>query len=139
MIHHLLNRKEEGIKEDAPKRHQSNNIISFFNDYLRGIQVIHDDPIVVSIIIKNYDVKKILMDYGSSIEMLFLDTFVQMNLSRDNLLKISILLTRFGGNLVGVEREITLIVIIGIETRYKIFSINFMFVQTFSAYNAILG
>lgn len=64
-----------GYEENSPKRRRGDNIISFFNDDLVGVQTAHDDAIFVSMIIANYDIKHVLVDNGSFINMLFYDAF----------------------------------------------------------------
>lgn len=41
----------------------------------------HDDAVVVSAIIANYYIRRILVGNGNSINVLFYDAFVRMNLS----------------------------------------------------------
>ena len=93
----------------------------------------------MSAVIANYDVRRILIDNGSSTEVLLYDAFVRMNLSRSMLQESPAPLTGFGGNSVGVEGEIVLPVTIGMEPLQKTLLINFVVVRTTSPYNAILG
>lgn len=64
-------------KKDASKRYQSNNIINFFDDDLQEIQIPDDDLVVILAMIGNYNVKRILIDNGSSSKVLFYDAFVK--------------------------------------------------------------
>lgn len=57
------------------------NIISYFNKDLVGVQNPHDDVVVVSMTILSHDVKRILVNSGSSADILLYDTFVRMDLS----------------------------------------------------------
>lgn len=52
-------RPRVSVEEDAPKRLQSNNVINFSDDDLQEIQTFHDDAVVVSAMIANYDVQRI--------------------------------------------------------------------------------
>ena len=54
--------------------------ITFTDKDARGIQTFHDDAVVISLIIANYDVKRVLVDNGSSANMLFYEAFQKMNL-----------------------------------------------------------
>ena len=47
----------------------------FSNKDLWGVQTLHDNTIVVSMIISNYDIKWCLVDKGSSADVLFYDAF----------------------------------------------------------------
>lgn len=51
---------------------------------MEGIQILHDDTIVVTLIIANYDIHRISIDNGSFTDILFYNT-VKMNLSGDHL------------------------------------------------------
>lgn len=75
----------------------------------------YDDAVVVSAIIANYYIRRILVGNGNSINVLFYDAFVRMNLSLERLRKVATPLVGFAGNSVGVEGDITLLVTIGIE------------------------
>lgn len=67
--------------EDISKRLWRNNVITFSNEGLWEIQTPYDDAIVVLATIANYDVQRILVDNGSSTNILFYDAFINMNLS----------------------------------------------------------
>ena len=77
-------------------------------DDVQRIQTFHDDTVVVSMTIANYDVKKILVDNGSSTDVLFYLVFFRMRLPNDRLRRVSIPLVGFTGDAVIVEGEITL-------------------------------
>lgn len=50
----------------------------------------HDYAIVISMTITNFNVKIILINNGSSIDILFHDAFYRMNLPKDRLRKINL-------------------------------------------------
>lgn len=99
--------KGQGIstEEDFLKRYQNNNVFSFFDDDLVGVQNAYNDAIIISVTIGNYDVWRILIDNESSVDVLFYDTLIQMNISYDRLRRLSSLLYGFNGNPVGIERK----------------------------------
>ncbi|GFZ05203.1 hypothetical protein Acr_17g0007750 [Actinidia rufa] len=49
--------------------------ITFSNDDLRGLHLPHDDALVVSAVIANFNVQRILIDNGSSADILFVSAF----------------------------------------------------------------
>ncbi|GFZ18414.1 hypothetical protein Acr_27g0001530 [Actinidia rufa] len=49
--------------------------ITFSNDDLRGLHLPHDDALVVSAVIANFNVQRILIDSGSSADILFISAF----------------------------------------------------------------
>lgn len=60
-------------------------IITFSGIYAEGIQTSYEDAIVVSLTIVNYDIKRILVDNGSFVDIIFYDAFDKMSLPRDRL------------------------------------------------------
>ncbi|GFZ20003.1 hypothetical protein Acr_28g0007080 [Actinidia rufa] len=50
--------------------------ITFNNDNLRGLHLPHDDALVVSAVIANFNVQRILVDSGSSADILFISALV---------------------------------------------------------------
>lgn len=129
---------DRGVENRAKqvKRQHTGSIISFSNDDLHGVQTQHDPIVVVIMTITSYNVKKILVDNGSSINMLFYDIFQKMKLFTDQLKKVNTLLVRFSRNFIVVEGEITLAMIE--EPQIRIEQLTFLVVCVPSAYNAIL-
>ena len=55
-------------------------VISFFDDdYLEGFDYDHDDLMVVTTTIHNYAIKRILVNQGSSVDILYSATIANMN------------------------------------------------------------
>ena len=59
--------------------------IMFTRANLKRVQHLHFDPLVVQLSINNYDVKRILVNTGSSIEVMYYHLFKQLKLSEMNL------------------------------------------------------
>ena len=98
----------------SPKRLKStDDAITFSENDLQGVQTSHDDAVVVSSTIAKYDVKRILVDNGSSTNILFYAIFFRMDLSKYPLREVSTPLIGFMGDSVQVEGEITLLTIVG--------------------------
>lgn len=113
------------------------NVISFSNRDLAGIENPHDD-VVVSITIEKHDVKKILVDSRSSINVLFYDTFVWIDLPLSQLGQVSTPLVSFSSDLVKVETKITLPVLVGTLPQLSTIYITFTVVWIPYVYNVIL-
>ena len=62
------------------KKARVQDSIAFSCDDLKGIKTPHDDPMVISLVIAKHDVKKVLVDHGSSTDILFYDVFQRMKL-----------------------------------------------------------
>ena len=67
----------EQLLEEIPqcKWAQTQDAIACTDEDLRKIWIPHDDPIVISLTIMNYDAKRILVDNGSLADILFYDAF----------------------------------------------------------------
>ncbi|KAK3008991.1 hypothetical protein RJ639_015154 [Escallonia herrerae] len=62
--------------------------ITFSYEDSKDIKTPHDDPLVIAIKAGNFDVKRILIDNGSSTEILFYDALKKMNIPTDRLQKM---------------------------------------------------
>lgn len=67
------------------KKLRTGQVITFSNEYLASIQTPHADPFVVSVIIVNYKVRKVLLDSRSVADILFHNAFMRMKLSVERL------------------------------------------------------
>ena len=73
----------KGTPPPSPKRVKTvNDVITFSESDLQGVQTPHDDAVVVSSTIAKYDVKRILVDNGSSTNVLFYAIFSRVDLSK---------------------------------------------------------
>ncbi|GAA0155972.1 hypothetical protein LIER_13577 [Lithospermum erythrorhizon] len=59
--------------------------ISFSDVELQGLELPHDDPVVIAPVIANYTVKRMLVDTGSSADILYLSTYDKLGLPRNML------------------------------------------------------
>ena len=46
-------------------------IISFSDSDLKDVQLLHNDPLVITLRIGNYDVQRVLVDQGSFAEVMY--------------------------------------------------------------------
>ncbi|KAK3021099.1 hypothetical protein RJ639_045483 [Escallonia herrerae] len=77
-------------------------------DDLKNVKTPHDDPLVIIIKAEKFDVKRVLVDNGSSAEVLFYDAFKKMNIPMDRLRKMDTPLYGFSNHPVTVEGVIAL-------------------------------
>ena len=54
--------------------------ITFTNDNLKGLHLPHDDTLVVSAIITNFNVQRIFVDNGNSTDILLVSEFDKMKI-----------------------------------------------------------
>ncbi|XP_073152949.1 uncharacterized protein [Henckelia pumila] len=99
----------------------------------------HNDALVVSATISNFWVKKMLVDSGSSADIIFLNAFVKMGIDNAQLTPISTPLVGFSGEVVEALGEITLPLSLGSYPRRVTKMVKFLVVNASSAYNVILG
>ena len=100
VIHMISTRLgSKGIPPPSPKRLKTvDDVITFSENDLQGVQASHNDAVVVSSTIAKYDVKRILVDNGSSTNVLFYAVFSRMDLSRYRLHEVSSPLIGFTGD-----------------------------------------
>ncbi|XP_073106888.1 uncharacterized protein [Elaeis guineensis] len=128
-----------GVFAGPPKRQKIEESITFTEEDAQKVQFPHNDAVVVSLNIANYEIHRILVDNRSSIDILFYDVFSRMPILDGHLGPISSPLVGFTGDAVPVEGVITLTVAVGRYPRQSRALVNFLVVKAPSAYNAILG
>nr|KYP62324.1 hypothetical protein KK1_016856 [Cajanus cajan] len=64
-------------------RRPTQPVISFSDSDYEGVAPHEDDPVVVSAIVMGYNVKRVLIDQGSSADILFWETFEGMKIPND--------------------------------------------------------
>ncbi|KAL0439441.1 UNVERIFIED_CONTAM: hypothetical protein Slati_2427100 [Sesamum latifolium] len=114
-------------------------IIQFGPVDTQGVHLPHIDALVISATIANYIVQRIFMDSGSSVDILFLKVYQQMELGDVPLEPIDTSLYGFAGEVVHFLGQISLPIFLGIEPTRKTQMVHFLVVDMPSAYNLILG
>ncbi|CAH9058198.1 unnamed protein product [Cuscuta europaea] len=99
----------------------------------------HRDELVVSMCIDNALIRRVLVDTGSSVNVLYLQSFEKMGLQRSQLTHLRTPLASFAGNCIEAEGTIQLMVEIGDETHKASLRMTFVVVDIKCAHNAILG
>ncbi|XP_022888952.1 uncharacterized protein LOC111404368 [Olea europaea var. sylvestris] len=125
----IISRPDLGRTED----------ISFGMDDLEGIAFPHGDALVISAIIANFEVKRILVDNGSATNVLSHEDFVQMGISSEQLKPVKTPLQGFGGGVIAPEGIVGLPLTLGTEGKQVTQITTFEVVRTSMVYNAILG
>ncbi|RRT50751.1 hypothetical protein B296_00013493 [Ensete ventricosum] len=99
----------------------------------------HDDALVISIRIANAYVKRVMIDIGSSTDILYFDAFQKLGLIDIDLVTLTSTLTGFTRDFVSpVEATVVPVTFRG-EPRSKTLMVLFMVVKLSSAYNVIIG
>ena len=88
-------------------------IIRFSEEDARRLHHPYDDALVVSLRVEDYNMYRVLVDNGSSTNILYYPTFQQMRNDRGRLIPTNALLVGFGGSRVFPLGAVTLSVIVG--------------------------
>ncbi|GAU41237.1 hypothetical protein TSUD_280360 [Trifolium subterraneum] len=114
--------------------------ISFNSEDGRDVIPHDDDPLVIQVQIWSCDVKRVLIDSGSSVDILYWDAYKAMRLSDEQLNTYYDMLVRFSGEQVHVMGHITLYTTFGEEENAKTIKVGYLVVKTpFTSYNIIIG
>ena len=103
-------------------------------DKVRTIQP-HDDALVIMLRIGGYDVKRVMVDQGSGVEVMFPDLYKGQNLKLEDLTAYDSPLISFDGKVVIPKGQTRLPIQVGSE----VVEVNFIVVEAYSPYTAIVG
>ncbi|XP_016205411.1 uncharacterized protein LOC107645803 [Arachis ipaensis] len=98
-----------------------------------------DDPVVISIQTGELLVRKVLLDPGSSVDVLFYTTFLKIKISEKIIQPSSEELVGFSGERVPIKGYIWLKTMMGNHPLSQIIDIQYLIVDCPSPYNIILG
>ena len=121
----------------GPKRPKRNPhpVLSFSEeDKVRTTQP-HDDALLITLRIGGYNVKRVIADEGNATEIMYPDLFKGLKLKPEDLMPYNSPLMSFDGKLVTPKGMIRL----PIQTGPEIVEVNFIVVDTYSPYTAIVG
>ena len=116
---------------DDPVEHS----IIFHSSEATSLSRPHDDALVLTLNVSNCEVSRILVDNGSSADVLFLSTLKEMELSESDIESSTTVLTGFNGESTAAVGKIKLPVFAGGENKLT----TFLVLDCPSAYNIILG
>ena len=74
-----------------------NPVIGFTEEDVRRLHHPHDDALIVSIRVGDYNTYRVLVDNGSSADILYYPAFQQMKIEKERLVSTNALLVGFGG------------------------------------------
>ncbi|XP_045809878.1 uncharacterized protein LOC123904235 [Trifolium pratense] len=113
--------------------------ISFTAKDGQGVFPHDDDPLVIQVQILNCDVKRVLIDSGSSADVMYWEAFKVMQLTEEQLQPYEGTLVGFSGEQVEVMGYITLLTTFGEEENAKTIKVRYLAVKTpFTSYNIII-
>ena len=95
----------------------------------------HDNALLITLRIGDYDVKRVMVDGGSAAKVMYPDLYKGLNLKLEDLMHYSSPLMSFDGKLVIPKGMIRL----PIQTGPEIVEVNFIVMDTYFPYTAIVG
>ncbi|GAV83814.1 hypothetical protein CFOL_v3_27259, partial [Cephalotus follicularis] len=113
-------------------------VISFSESDLEGVRLPYNDLMVVTPLVELFTMKRVLLDNGSSADILYKPTFGQLRIPEDHLKPVKTPLIGFVGETVFPFGSIDLFVIASSSPFQTQVQMTFLMVNTPSPYNAII-
>ena len=126
---------EDGEKESKRSKKGNSLMLGFSDEDKRGTIQPHDDALVVTLRIGGFVVKRVLVDPGSAVEVMYPDLYKGLNLSLEDLTAYDSPLISFEGKTVIPKGQIRLPIQIGSE----VVEVDFIVVDAYSPYTAIVA
>ena len=121
------------------KQKRTDQDMSFNEADARGVKKPHNDPLVIMLTIEGFNTKRILVDNGSSANIIYLPAFQQLKLDPKRLRPFDSLLVSFSGDRVYPRGIVTLTVTVGTYPIQLTRQLDFLVVDCSSSYNVIIG
>ena len=126
----------EGINQEPKKaRVEQPLIMGFLDEDKIGTIQPHDDALVITFRIGGYDVKRVMVDQGSTAEIIYPDLYKGLSLRVEDLTPYSSPLVSFEGKVIIPKDQIRL----PVQTGSKIVEVDFIVVDAYSPYTAIVA
>ena len=126
---------EDRERESKRSKKGSPLILGFSDEDKRGTIQPHDDALVVTLRIGGFDVKRVLVDPGSAVEVMYPNLYKGLNLRPGDLTAYDSPLISFEGKTVVPKGQIRLPIQIGSE----VVVVDFIVVDAYSPYTAIVA
>ena len=126
---------EDANQEPKRARVKRSLVMGFSNEDKIGIIHPHDDALVITLQIRGYDVKRVMVDQGSMAEIMYPDLYRGLSLRVEDLTPYSSPLVSFEGNVIIPKGQIRLPVQTGSET----VEVDFIVVDAYYPYTAIIA
>ena len=110
-------------------------VMGFLDEDKIGTIQPHDDALVITLRIGGYDVKRVMMDQGSAVEIMYPDLYKGLNLRAEDLTPYSSPLVSFKGKIIIPKGQIKLFV----QTGSEVVEVDFIVVNAYSPYTAIVA
>ncbi|KAG6732462.1 hypothetical protein I3842_01G179400 [Carya illinoinensis] len=114
-------------------------VIFFEEADMEGVIYPHEDALVITLVIANSTTRRVLVDNGSSADILLWEAFVKMGIDVGKLRLSPMPLKGFSGDTIQPVGAITLPITAGTGAPTTTTMTDFLVVKASSSYNAILG
>ena len=126
---------KNGSHEPKRARLDQPLVMGFLDEDKIGTIQPHDDALAIILRIGGYDVKRVMVDQGSAVKIMYPDLFKGLNLRAKDLTPYNSPLVSFEGKVIIPKGQIRLPVQTGSET----VEVDFIVVDTYSPYTAIVA
>ena len=99
--------------QDVSKFPRLDTTITFSDSDMEGCQHPHDDPLLIKAIVANKTIHMVLVDNGSSVNIIFASAFNKMGIGREKLELVNACLRGFSGERVLPLGSIQLVLTLG--------------------------
>ena len=95
------------------KQRWTDRDVFFSKEDIRGIKQPHDGPLVIKLMIEGFNTRRILVDNGNFVDIIYLSAFQQLKLNPGRLRPFESPLVSFSADMVYPKGIVTLIVTVG--------------------------
>ena len=126
---------EDNNRESKKARKGVSPVLGFSDeDKIETIQP-YDDALIVTLRIGGFDVKRVLVDQGNAVEVMYPDLYKGLNLKPEDLTAYNSPLVSFEGKIITPRGQIRLPIQIG----SNMVEVDFIVVDAYSPYTAIVA
>ncbi|XP_050281191.1 uncharacterized protein LOC126722080 [Quercus robur] len=126
---------EDNDRESKRSKKGTSPVLRFSDEDKIGTIQSHDNALVVTLRIGGFDVKRVLVDQGSVVEVMYTDLYKGLNLKPEDLTAYDSPLVSFEGKTVTPRGQIGL----PIQTGSNVVEVDFIVVDTYLPYTAIVA
>ena len=126
---------ENNDRESKKAKKMASPVLGFSDEDKVGTIQPHDDALVVTLRIGGYDMKRVLVDQGSAVKVIYPDLYKGLNLKPEDLMAYDSPLVSFEGKIVTLRGQIRL----PIQTGSDVVEVDFIVVDAYSPYPAIVA
>ena len=126
---------EDDNRESKKAKKVASPMLGFSDEDKIGTIQPYDDTLVVTLRIGGYDVKRVLVDQGSAMKVMYPDLYKGLNLKPEDLSAYDSPLVSFEGKTVTPKGQIRL----PIQTSSDVVEVDFIVIYAYSPYTAIVA